>query len=107
MYAHLDVCSVWVSLEFGLQFIVTLEVIICVGVFDIRNEGMLLADLDVIVGQLILIMLILGTFYLVFIGILGVLIKVRLSFAIYTDFEHFPGVRISSAGRYSILDDLK
>ena len=59
-----------------MQFLISLEVIVSIRVFNIGNKRMFLADLDVIISQLILIMLILSAFDLILIRIFRVFVKV-------------------------------
>jgi hypothetical protein len=48
---------------------------------------MILADLDIVVSELILIMLILSTLYLVLVGVFWVLVEIGLSLAVDADPE--------------------
>lgn len=52
-------------------------------------------------------MLVLGTLDLVFVGILGVLIEVRLTLAVDANLKYLAGVRVGTAGSDSILDGLE
>ena len=96
--------SIGVSLEFSSELLVSLEVTECVGVFDVSDEGMILAHLDIVVSELILVMLVLRALYLVLVRVLRVLVEVRLSLAIDADPEQFATVVIRSGGRDRILD---
>jgi hypothetical protein len=88
--------SIGVSLEFSSELLVSLEVTECVGVFDVSDEGMILAHLDIVVSELILVMLVLRALYLVLVRVLRVLVEVRLSLAIDADPEKFTTVVIRS-----------
>lgn len=65
---------------------------------------MILAHFDVIVCKLILVMLILCTLNLVFVGVLRVFIKVGLTLTVDTNPEQFAAVIVSSACCYGIFD---
>jgi hypothetical protein len=58
---------------------------------------MILAYFDVIVCKLILVMLILGTLNLIFVGVLRVFIEVGLTLAVDTYPEQFAAIIVSSA----------
>jgi hypothetical protein len=96
--------SIGVSLEFSSEFLVSLEVTEGVGVFNVSDEGMILAHLDIVVSELILVMLVLRALYLILVRVLRVLVEVRLSLAVDADPEQFSTVVIRSGGRDRILD---
>jgi hypothetical protein len=68
---------------------------------------MILADLDVVVGQLLLVVLVLGALHLVLVCVLWVLVEVRLAFAIYSYPKQLAPVVVSTTGRYCVLYYLK
>lgn len=74
--------SIGVSLKFSSKFLVSLEVTEGVGIFDVSDEGVILAHLDIVVSELILVMLVLRALNLVLVRVLRVLVEVRLSLAV-------------------------
>lgn len=107
LQTNLQVSQIWICLEFCLKLLVTLNVAVSVWVFNVADQGMLLAHLNIIVCELILIMLVLGALDFVFVGILGVLVEVGLPLAVDADLEYLAGVTVGTAGRDSILDGLE
>lgn len=96
--------SIGVSLKFSSKFLVSLEVTEGVGIFDVSDEGVILAHLDIVVSELILVMLVLRALNLVLVRVLRVLVEVRLSLAVNADPEQFATVVIRSRGRDRILN---
>jgi hypothetical protein len=98
------VSQIGISLKFSLKLLVTFNVTVSVRVFDIADQWMLLADFDVIISKLILIMLVLCTLDFILVGILGVLVEVGLPLAVDANLEYLAGVTVGTTGSDSILD---
>ena len=49
LQTYLQMCQIWICLEFRLKLLVTLNVGVSVRVFNVADQGMLLAHLDIIV----------------------------------------------------------
>ena len=80
---------------------------ISIGVFKICDERVFLADLDVVVSELILVMLVLSTFNLILVRIFRILVEVRLTLAVQSKLEHLLSVTVCTTSNYSILDRFK
>ena len=96
-----------IRLDFSLELLVALKVIVGVWIFDVGDQGVLLAHLYVVVCELILIMLVLGSLDLVFVGILGVLVEVGLTLAVDANLKYLAGVRVGTTGSDGVLDGLE
>jgi hypothetical protein len=101
------VSQIRIRLDFSLELLVALKVIVSIWIFNVGDQGMLLAHLDVVVCKLILIMLILGALDLVFVGILGVLVEVGLTLAVDANLKYLAGVRVGTTGSDGVLDGLE
>jgi hypothetical protein len=63
--------------------------------------------LEVVIGKLVLIMLVLGSFHLILVGVLGVLVEVRLAFAIYSDLKQLSAFIVGPAGSNRVFNCLE
>jgi hypothetical protein len=59
-----------------LELLISLEIVVSVRILEIGNKRMFLANFDVIVSKLILVMLVLSTLNLILVSIFRVFIKV-------------------------------
>ena len=96
--------SIGVSFEFSSKLLVSLEVAECIGVFDVSDKRVILADLDIVISELILIMLVLCAFHLVFVGIFRVLVEVGLSLTVDADPEELATIVVCPGGSDRILN---
>lgn len=99
--------SIRVCFKFDWEFLVSFEVIKCVRVFNICDKRMILANLNIVISELILVMLIFRSLNFIFVRILGILVIVWLSLAIDSNSEKFPSFIISSTCSYCILNYFK
>ena len=59
-----------------MELLISLEIVVSVRILEIGNKRMFLANFDVIVSKLILVMLVLSTLNLILVSIFRVFIKV-------------------------------
>jgi hypothetical protein len=75
-------------LNFSSKFLIALEIGICIRVFNVSDERMFLAYLQIVICELILVMLVFCTLNFILIWIFGVFVEIRLALAIDSNLEN-------------------